>query len=112
MTSEHIHKRLSDKVRDNDRAAGRFRSITHLNYTSSTDRAEGLQPHACFGYPYRPPRHAATFGERAGMTRSALRGFVAVCVAACGGASIGLAQGQLNGAAQVHIEAAKKAAAT
>ena len=46
------------------------------------------------------------------MTRSALRGFVAVCVAACGGASIGLAQGQLNGAAQVHIEAAKKAAAT
>jgi len=46
------------------------------------------------------------------MHMNVVRAVVAVGVALCGGATLVLAQGQVNAAAQVHIEAARKAAGT
>ena len=46
------------------------------------------------------------------MHMNVVRGVLALGVALCGGATLILAQGQVNAAAQVHIEAARKAAGT
>ena len=46
------------------------------------------------------------------MKERALRVFIASSLAIGGGTTIGLAQGTINAAAQVHIEAAKRAAGT
>ena len=46
------------------------------------------------------------------MKQVVVRAVMAACVAGCGGATIGLAQAPMNAAAQVHIEAARKAAGT
>ena len=46
------------------------------------------------------------------MQTHIIRGALALSVAVCGGATLTLAQGQPNAAAQVHIEAARRAAGT